>query len=45
MNIHTVCFAHVLASVVIYLCTNKLYYIFNHRHKNLGSVYIKASYM
>jgi len=40
MNIQTVCVAHVLASVVIYLCTNKLCYIFNHQQK-LGSAYVK----
>jgi len=45
MNIHTVCVAHVLASVVIYLRTNKLYYVFNHHCQKLGSVYVKASYM
>ena len=40
MNIHTVCALHALASVLIYLCATKLYYIFNH-HQKLGSVYVK----
>ena len=40
MNIHTVCAAHALASVLIYLCATKLYYIFNH-HQKLGSAYVK----
>jgi hypothetical protein len=39
MNIHTVCVAHVLPSVVIHLRTNKLYYVFNHHHQKLASVY------
>jgi len=40
MNIHTVCAAHALASVLIYLCATKLYYIFYH-HQKLGSAYVK----
>jgi len=46
MNIQTVCVAHVLTRVVIYLCTNKMYYIFNHHHhQKLGTVNIKAIYI
>jgi len=45
MNIHIVCAAHALASVVIYLCATKLYYIFNH-HQKVGLAYLrKTSYM
>jgi len=40
MTIHTVCADHALASVLIYLCATKLYYIFNH-HQKLGSAYVK----
>ena len=40
MNIHTVCAAHALASVLIYLCATKLYYILNH-HQKLRSAHVK----
>ena len=40
MTIHTVCAAHALASVLIYLCATELYYISNH-HQKLGSAYVK----
>jgi len=40
MNIHTVCAAHALASVLIYLRATKLYYILNH-HQKLRSAYVK----
>jgi len=40
MNIHKVSAAFALACVVLYICTTKLYYIFNH-HQKLGSAHLK----